>query len=120
MTSAEFSCLALIITRLSVCDASAPATVPAGLLRQVLMQQRVAAIEEREQQRRIRMESLGQQATTAGGPDVSRFTSQLENRGYAAADSSKAGGQAGAAGRASGGAGGQGAAGSGSSTGQGS
>ncbi|WIA09942.1 hypothetical protein OEZ85_010155 [Tetradesmus obliquus] len=88
--------------------------------RQVLMQQRVAAIEEREQQRRIRMESLGQQATTAGGPDVSRFTSQLENRGYAAADSSKAGGQAGAAGGASGGAGGQGAAGSGSSTGQGS
>ena len=47
------------------------------------MQARIAAIEEREQQRRIRMESLGQQATTAGGPDMGAFMSQLENKGYA-------------------------------------
>jgi hypothetical protein len=46
------------------------------------MRQRVAAIEEREQQRRIRMESLGKQASTAGGPDMGAFMSQLENKGY--------------------------------------
>jgi hypothetical protein len=84
------------------------------------MQQRVAAIEEREQQRRIRMESLGKQATTAGGPDISRFMSQLENKGYAAGDAGGEGGVAGS-GSSSGGAGSQGAAGvSSSSTGQGS
>jgi hypothetical protein len=49
------------------------------------MAQRVAAIEEREAQRRIRMESLGRAASTAGGPDVSAFTSQLEGRGYGGA-----------------------------------
>lgn len=48
-----------------------------------MMKQRVAAIEEREQQRRIRMESLGQQASTAAGPDMGAFMSQLENKGYA-------------------------------------
>jgi hypothetical protein len=46
------------------------------------MRKRVAAIEEREQQRRIRMESLGKQASTAGGPDMGAFMSQLENKGY--------------------------------------
>ena len=46
------------------------------------MRQRIAAIEEREQQRRIRMESLGKQASTAGGPDMGAFMSQLENKGY--------------------------------------
>ncbi|KAF6251975.1 hypothetical protein COO60DRAFT_1704507 [Scenedesmus sp. NREL 46B-D3] len=76
--------------------------------RKALMQQRVAAIEEREQQRRIRMESLGKQATTAGGPDISRFMSQLETTGHDAGD-------AGSSSRS----GSQGAAGSGSSSGQG-
>jgi hypothetical protein len=47
------------------------------------MRQRVAAIEEREQQRRIRMQSLGQQASTAGGPDMGAFMSQLGGKGYA-------------------------------------
>jgi hypothetical protein len=28
------------------------------------------------------MESLGRQATAAGGPDVGAFMSQLENKGY--------------------------------------
>lgn len=51
--------------------------------RAAVMRQRVAAIEEREQQRRIRMESLGQQASTAAGPDMGAFMSQLENKGYA-------------------------------------
>lgn len=46
------------------------------------MRQRIAAIEEREQQRRIRMESLGKQANAAGGPDMGAFMSQLENKGY--------------------------------------
>lgn len=46
------------------------------------MRKRVAAIEGREQQRRIRMESLGKQASTAGGPDMGAFMSQLENKGY--------------------------------------
>lgn len=49
------------------------------------MRQRVAAVEEREHQRRIRMETLGKQATTAGGPDINAFRSQLEHRGFAAA-----------------------------------
>jgi hypothetical protein len=82
--------------------------------RKVLMQQRVAAIDEREQQRRIRMESLGKQATTAGGPDISRLMSQLENKGYTAAGDS----QTGAAGSSSGTTASPGATGSGS-TGQG-
>ncbi len=52
--------------------------------RAAIMQQRIAALEEREQQRRYRMESLGKQATTAGGPDINRFMSQLENKNFAA------------------------------------
>jgi hypothetical protein len=59
--------------------------------RKVLMQQRVAAVEEREQQRRIRMESLGQQATTARGPDINRLVLQLGSKGYTAAGDSQAG-----------------------------
>jgi hypothetical protein len=65
---------------------------PAALLlccraaeRASVMRQRVSAIEEREQQRRIRMESLGKHASTAGGPDMGAFMSQLENKGYAGA-----------------------------------
>jgi hypothetical protein len=85
--------------------------------RKVLMQQRVAAIEEREQQRRIRMESLGQQATTAGGPDINRLVSQLGSKGYTAAGDSQAG-AAGSSSSSSGTSTSPGAAGS-SSTGQG-
>jgi hypothetical protein len=47
-----------------------------------VMRQRVAAIEEREQQRRYRMDSLGQDATTTSGPDMGRFVSQLETKGF--------------------------------------
>lgn len=55
---------------------------PRAAERAAVMRQRIAAIEEREQQRRIRMESLGKQASTAGGPDMGAFMSQLENKGY--------------------------------------
>lgn len=59
------------------------------------MRQRIAAIEEREQQRRIRMESLGKQATssTAGGPDMGAFMSQLENKGYGSGGTTQQQGQ---------------------------
>lgn len=50
--------------------------------RAAVMRQRVAAIEEREAQRRVRMEAMGRQAAAAGGPDMGAFMSQLENKGY--------------------------------------
>jgi hypothetical protein len=47
-----------------------------------VMRARVAAVEEREAQRRIRREAMGQQAAAAGGPDMGAFMSQLETKGY--------------------------------------
>eukprot|EP00879_Flechtneria_rotunda_P012058 GHRR01012593.1.p1 GENE.GHRR01012593.1~~GHRR01012593.1.p1 ORF type:complete len:172 (+),score=65.34 GHRR01012593.1:299-814(+) len=68
--------------------------------RAAIMQERIAAIEEREQQRRIRQESLGQQATAAAGPDINKFMSQLEHKGYGAG-SGQGAGNAGSYGRGS-------------------
>lgn len=54
-------------------------------MRKAVMAQRVASIEEREQQRRFRMESLGRQANAAAGPDINRFMQQLDPTRSAAA-----------------------------------
>eukprot|EP00878_Enallax_costatus_P005375 GHUV01005644.1.p1 GENE.GHUV01005644.1~~GHUV01005644.1.p1 ORF type:complete len:170 (+),score=53.52 GHUV01005644.1:535-1044(+) len=61
-------------------------------MRKAVMAQRVAAIEEREQQRRIRMESLGSQANTAAGPDINRFMQQLDPTKSAAVGQTPPGG----------------------------
>jgi hypothetical protein len=44
-----------------------------------VLRQRVAAIEEREAQRRIRRDAMGRET---GGPDMGAFVSQLESKGY--------------------------------------
>jgi hypothetical protein len=54
--------------------------------RAVVMKERVAAIEERERQRRYRMASLGQEAVQAGGADMGRFIAQLGTKGTSTGD----------------------------------